>query len=277
MKWKIISDSSCDLMKKDIACDEVDFTTIPFILNIGNEEYIDNENLDVDKMISAMESCATACSSACPSPASWLDEYDDAENAIAITISSNLSGSHNSAVVAKEMVTDQNKKVAILDSRSTGPELVICIEELVKLIKSGLSFDEVVKKANETLAQTKTAFALCSFDNLVKNGRMSRLTGFVARKLGMWGIGIATDQCTISVTGKSRGPEKAISLIIGDMTERGFTGEKVVISHCKNQTFAEKLKSAILEKWQNAEISFRETKGLDSFYAERGGIIIAYK
>ena len=164
MKWKIISDSSCDLMKKDVACDEVDFTTIPFILNIGNEEYIDNENLDVDKMISAMESCATACSSACPSPASWLDEYDDAENAIAITISSNLSGSHNSAVIAKEMVTDQNKKVAILDSRSTGPELVICIEELVKLIKSGLSFDEVVEKANETLTQTRTVFALCSFD-----------------------------------------------------------------------------------------------------------------
>ncbi|MBQ9958236.1 MAG: DegV family protein, partial [Clostridia bacterium] len=113
--------------------------------------------------------------------------------------------------------------------------------------------------------------------NLVKNGRMSRLTGFVARKLGMWGIGIATEQGTISVTGKSRGPEKAISLIIGDMTECGFTGERVVISHCKNEPFAEKLKGAILKKWQNAEISFRETRGLDSFYAERGGIIIAYK
>ena len=277
MKWKIVSDSCCDLMKKEVACDEVDFTTIPFILNIGNEEYIDDENLDVVKMISAMESCATACSSACPSPATWLDEYADAENAIAITISSNLSGSHNSAVIAKEMVTDQNKNLAILDSRSTGPELVICIEEMVKLIKSGLSFDEVVKKANEILAQTKTAFALCSFDNLVKNGRMSRLTGFVARKLGMWGIGIASDQGTIAMKGKSRGPEKAISIIIGDMIERGFTGARAIISHCKNLPFAEKLKSAILEKWQNAEISFRETKGLDSFYAERGGIIIAYK
>ena len=277
MKWKIVSDSCCDLMKKEVACDEVDFTTIPFILNIGNEEYIDDENLDVVKMISAMESCATACSSACPSPATWLDEYADAENAIAITISSNLSGSHNSAVIAKEMVTDQNKNIAILDSRSTGPELVICIEEMVKLIKSGLSFDEVVAKANATLAQTKTAFALCSFDNLVKNGRMSRLTGFVARKLGMWGIGIASDQGTIAIKGKSRGPEKAISIIIGDMTERGFSGERVVISHCKNESFAEKLKSAILEKWQSAEISLRETRGLDSFYAERGGIIIAYK
>ena len=277
MKWKIVSDSCCDLMKKEVACDEVDFTTIPFILNIGNEEYIDDENLDVVKMISAMESCATACSSACPSPATWLDEYADAENAIAITISSNLSGSHNSAVIAKEMVTDKNKNVAILDSRSTGPELVICIEEMVKLIKSGLSFDEVVAKANAPLAQTKTAFAICSFDNLVKNGRMSRLTGFVARKLGMWGIGIASDQGTIAIKGKSRGPEKAISIIIGDMTERGFSGERVVISHCKNESFAEKLKSAILEKWQSAEISLRETRGLDSFYAERGGIIIAYK
>ena len=106
---------------------------------------------------------------------------------------------------------------------------------------------------------------------------MSRLTGFVARKLGMWGIGIASDQGTIAIKGKSRGPEKAISIIIGDMTERGFSGERVVISHCKNESFAEKLKSAILEKWQSAEISLRETRGLDSFYAERGGIIIAYK
>ncbi|MBQ2816000.1 MAG: DegV family protein [Clostridia bacterium] len=277
MKWKIISDSSCDLMKKDVACEEVDFTTIPFILNIGNEEYIDTEDLDTDKMISAMENCSTACGSACPSPANWLNEYKNTENAIAITISSNLSGSHNSAVVAKEMATDENKNVAVLDSRSTGPELAICIEELVKFIKSELPFDEVVKKANEVLAQTKTAFALCSFDNLVKNGRMSRLTGFVARKLGMWGIGIASEQGTISVTGKSRGPEKAISLIINDMIERGFSGARAIISHCKNEHFAAKLKNAILEKWENASVSFLETRGLDSFYAERGGIIIAYR
>ena len=277
MKWKIVSDSSCDLKKQDIACDEVDFSTVPFILNIGDTEYIDDENLNTDNMISAMESCATASSSACPSPATWLNEYEDNENVIAITISSNLSGSYNSAVVAKEMVADENKKVAVLDSRSTGPETAICIEEMAGLIKSGLSFDEVVKKANETLDKTKTAFALCSFDNLVKNGRMGRLTGFVARKLGMWGIGIASSEGTISMKGKSRGPEKAISLIIEDMVERKFSGERAIISHCKNEKFALKLKEKIEEKWSGASVSLLETRGLDSFYAERGGIIIAFK
>ena len=47
MKWNIVADSSCDLMSKDISCDEVGFSTIPFVLNIGGKEFIDDENLNI--------------------------------------------------------------------------------------------------------------------------------------------------------------------------------------------------------------------------------------
>jgi len=278
MKWKIVADSSCDLRRIDISCEEVEFSTIPFILQIGATEYIDDELLDIEKMITDMEKCSTISHSACPSPEAWVREFRESDFSIAVTISSNLSGSYNSAVVAREIVLAEfpNKKIAVLDSRSTGPESAMCIMKIAKLIKEGEEFDSIVKSAQELFDKTSTAFALCSFDNLVKNGRMSRLTGFVARKLGMWGIGAASNIGTIIMRGKSRGMEKAINVIIEEMKEKRFVGGKVIISHCFNEICAQKIKEAIIKMWGSASVLILKTRGLDSFYAERGGVIVAF-
>lgn len=279
MNWKIIADSSCDLRSVDLSCDEFKFTTIPFILKIGETEYIDNETLEIEKMINDMENCSSIGQSACPSPELWAKEFRENDYSIAITISSNLSGSYNSAVVAKEMVLSEfpNKKIAVLDSRSTGPESAMCILKIGKLIKEGKDFDYIIESSEKFLEKTSTVFALCSFDNLVKNGRMNRLTGFVARKLGMWGIGAASEIGTIVMRGKSRGIEKAINLIIDEMKAKKFVGGQVIISHCFNEICAEKVKTAIIKNWKSAQISILKTRGLDSFYAERGGVIVAFK
>lgn len=278
MKWNIVADSSCDLRSTDIACEEVGFSTIPFALRIDDKDYIDSEDMNIPEMIEAMENSKTVCRSSCPSPADFAEQFSVAENTFAITISSNLSGSHNSAVVAKDIVLSESpeKKIEVLDSFSTGPESALCIYKLRDLIKEGHSFEHIASEAREFLKKTKTSFALCSFDNLVKNGRMSKFTGFVARKLGMWGFGIASDIGTIMIKGKSRGPKNALRLIIDDMVERGFNGGLAAISHCANSEMAEKLRAAILEKWNSAKVTILETRGLDSFYAERGGLIIAF-
>ena len=105
---------------------------------------------------------------------------------------------------------------------------------------------------------------------------MSKFTGFVAKKLGMWGIGIASDEGTIAMKAKSRGPVKALSVILDDMLERGFTGGEVAISHCCNEVMAERLRAGILERWKYATVRILRTRGLDSFYAERGGLIVAF-
>lgn len=278
MKFNIVADSSCDLKKKDIDCEEVGFVTVPFSLNVGNEVYVDDEDLNSADLLEAMENCEQASGSACPSPLMWAEEFKKAAHSIAITISSNLSGSFNSAMVGKEMVNSEcpEKKIIVLDSKSTGPEIALCIRNIAQWIKNGEVFESINEKAQNFLKNTRTAFALCSFDNLVKNGRMSKFTGFVARKLGMWGIGIASEEGTIAMKGKSRGEGKALSLLIQDMKERGFTGGEVAISHCYNESMAEKLKNAIMECWENARVTILQTRGLDSFYAERKGLIIAF-
>lgn len=278
MKWNIVADSSCDLRSSDIACSETGFFTVPFILNIDGKDYVDTEDMDVPEMLAAMEYSETASHSACPSPATWADEFEKADNTIAITISSNLSGSYNSALAARDIVLADHpeKKIHILDSKSTGPETALCIKKIAELIKSGHTLESIIETAQKFLDDMHTAFALCSFDNLVKNGRMSRFTGFVARKLGMWGIGIASEEGTIVIKGKSRGPQKALAFIIEDMVERGFSGGIAAISHCQNSEMAKRLKNAIIDRWNEAKVTILETRGLDSYYAERGGLIITF-
>lgn len=278
LKWNIVTDSACDLLHKDIACEEVGFSCVPFSIRIADKEYKDDENLNVLEMLTHMENCPTASGSSCPSPYDWEQEFLKSEQTVVITISGNLSGSLNSALVAKDTVLAKHpeRRIMVLDSRSTGPEIALCVYKIVGWIKDGLDFETINEKAQEFLDKTKTSFALSSFDNLVKNGRMSKLTGFVARKLGMWGIGIASDIGTIAMKGKSRGPKKAVALLLEDMEERGFSGKEVAISHCENEDMVQKLKESILVRWPTAEIKVLKTRGLDSYYAERGGLIISF-
>lgn len=278
MKWNIVTDSSCDLLPADAQDGEVQFSSVPFIISVGKADFVDDERLDTSAMLNAMEQCPEACHTSCPSSQGWIEQFEKADQCIAITISSKLSGSMNSAVIAEEMVLEQypDKKIAVLDSRSTGPELVLCAEEIKRRIESGASFESVVLHATDFLQKTRVMFALSSFDNLVKNGRMSKIAGFVARKLGMWGVGIGSEEGTIAIKGKAHGPAKAASMLLGTMKGNGFCGGKVTISHCQNLAFAEKLKSKIQELWKDCDVHILPTRGLCSYYAERGGLIMSY-
>ena len=278
MKWNIVADSSCDLMKKDVDCEEVGFSTVNFTLRVGNRDYIDDEQLDVLKMLDDMEACPTASSSACPSPDAWAEQFEKAEQSISITISGNLSGSLNSAYAAVDKVMSEHpeKKIALLDSRSTGPEMALCIHHLTEWIQSHHAFETIVEKAEKFLENTKTTFALSSFNNLVKNGRMSKLTGFIAKTFGMWGVGIANEEGKIGMKGKARGTDNVLALILDDLRQRGFQGGEVAISHCYNEKMAEKLRTSVLSYWNSARVTIIKTRGLNSFYAERGGLIVAF-
>jgi DegV family protein with EDD domain len=278
MKWNIVADSACDLMKKDVDCEEVGFSTVNFTLRVGDRVYVDDEQLDILKMLDDMEACPTASFSACPSPDAWADQFEKAEQTISITISGNLSGSINSAKAAVDIVMSEHpdKKIALLDSRSTGPEMALCIYRIAEWIKSGYTFETIVEKAEKFLEDTKTTFALSSFNNLVKNGRMNKLTGFIAKTLGMWGVGIASEEGKIDIKGKARGTAKAIDIILDDLRQRGFQSGEVAISHCYNEDMAERLRAGVLCHWESARVTILKTRGLDSFYAERGGVIVAF-
>ena len=277
MKWNIIADTACDLYNKDINNENINFETIPFSIRIGNEEIIDDENLDVNSLIEKMDACKEPAKTSCPSTGDWYDRFSKEGNVIAITITSKLSGSYNSAIAAKNMILEEepNKNIVVLDSKSTGAEIILIIDRIVELINSGLEFDAVVKEINEFMKKTKVVFALSSFNNLVKNGRMSSTSALIARLFGFVGIGIAKDGEIVMKT-KARGKRHLIEKIIDDIKERGFAAKKIIIDHCQNLNLAQMLEEKIKSIWSDVKVIIKSTRGLCTIYAEKGGLIVGY-
>ncbi len=277
MKWMIVADSSCDLMQLDTDCKEIAYDTVPFQMTLDGVNYVDEKDLDVPSFVSVMEH-AKESHSACPSPETWAQRFEQADRSIAITISSRLSGSYNSAIAAKGMVEEQypEKRIEVIDSVSTGPKLVLLVQLAARMIEENRSFEQVCEACHAMAANVRTIFTLASFHNLVQNGRVSKFAGFIAGKLNIRVIGVGTDEGSIHLKELMRGEKKTLRNIVNCMQEDGYDGSNVAVSQCLNPRLAEDLKAMILEKWQRAKIQILPTRGLDSYYAERDGMIVCY-
>ncbi|MBR5048223.1 MAG: DegV family protein, partial [Erysipelotrichaceae bacterium] len=135
--------------------------------------------------------------------------------------------------------------------------------------------DEIVTRANELVGRLNIVFSLCSFENLVRNGRMNRIVGLIATKLNIWGIGMG-NKGVIDIVGKAKGVRNMVRNVVEHMKNTCADAHRVIISHCLNEETAEMLKQQISEAFPNVSVSVYPTRGLDSFYAERGGVIIGY-
>ena len=210
---------------------------MPLKIRVGDREFVDNAALDVAVMMAEMRNYNGASTTACPSPEEWAEKFLMADRIIAVTISSNLSGSYNSAMIAKEMVLESHpdKKIYVLDSLSTGGEMVLAIRKANELIGQGLEFEDVVKEL-EVVPPPGRFCSLCPADNMVKNGRMSRIVGFVAGKMGMRIVGRGSDEGKLEMLHKTRGETRTLAFILEEMDRRGYQGTPAVISHCFNET-----------------------------------------
>ena len=277
MKWRIVSDSSCDIFELDHKPDDLCFSTVPFVITVDDKDYVDDEDLDVSELVKAMASSKKSFTS-CPSPAEWIREFGDDGDVFAVTISANLSGSYNSACTAREMILEQDpgRNIEILNSRGTGPSLNMIIYKLRELIGRGLSFEEVKTEIHKYMEDHKLIFALSSYHNLVNNGRMPKIAGIVLGHLGLWGVGIASEEGTIKMKKIAKGGRKTLQVIMADLKERIADKGCVVISHCENDEFADKLKKAVQSAYADMEVRIMKTRGLCSYYAEKGGIIVVF-
>ena len=277
MAFRIIADSSCDIFDLDNKPANMYFNTVPFVITVDGSDFVDDEKLDVGELVEAM-AVSKKSHTSCPSPADWIREFGEEGDVFAITISSNLSGSYNSACTAKQMVLENDpfRNIEILDSRGTGPSLSMTIDKLQELISQGLGFEEIKTEIHKFMADHKLIFALSSYHNLVNNGRMPRIAGIVLGHLGLWGVGIASEEGTIKMKKIAKGGRKTLQVIMSDFKERVADKESIVISHCQNELFAHNLKKAIETEYPGKIVKIIPTRGLCSYYAEKGGIIVGF-
>ena len=227
-------------------------------------------------MINHLKTYKGKSGTACPSPQDYVDAFGDADYVFCVVITNALSGSCNSARLAKEEYesTNEDKKVFVVDTLSTGPENGLVVEKLCQFIKSGLAFEDICKEITEYMKHTHLIFSLESLTNLANNGRVSHSVARIAGLLGIRLIGKASDEGTLEPTNKARGEKKAIEVLFKNMQNLGYKGGKVIINHCEGEENAEKLKSTILASYPDADIKIYPNRALCSYYAEVGGLLV---
>ena len=275
MNVKIVADSSANLP----VLAGVSYASVPLKIVTDEQEYVDDATLDTSRMVCDLEAYKGRSGTACPSVGDWLDAFGDAEYIFTIAITSNLSGSHNSALQAKDMYEEMHpdRHVCCLDSLSTGPEMVLVAEKLVEMLDAGMDFDTICHQIPEYMKKTHLLFSLESMDNLAKNGRVSRVVAKAAGILGIRVVGKASDVGTLQQLHKCRGEKKALQTMLEEMEAHGFTGGKVRIAHGLNENGAKALLEVIRSAHPDIEATIVPFGGLCCFYAERGGLMVGFE
>ncbi len=275
MRYKIVADSSCDMFELE----GIDFSSVPLKISTDKKEYVDDQSLDVINMINELKEHKGRSFTSCPNVAEWESAFSDAAFVFAVTITSKLSGSYSSAVMAKQVCEEKNpgQRIFIIDSLSTGPEMVLIINKLRELILKGEDFDDICREIVEYQNRTHLLFILESMHNLVQNGRVSKLVGAAVDVLGIKVIGMASEEGTLEIVKKSRGSGKTIVSFIKELKQLGYNGGRVNISHCLNRKCAEMLREAIISEFKEAAINIYPSRGLCSYYAEKGGILLGFE
>lgn len=278
MSYKIAIDS-CGELLNDWKDDER-IESVPLTLMVGGESIIDDETFDQKDFLKKVAACLECPKSACPSPERYMKAYEcEADHIYAVTLSSELSGSYNSAVLGKSLFLEDNpgKKIHVFNSKSaSGGESLIAMK-IVECEEKGLSFEEVIETVDKYIEEMSTFFVLENLETLRKNGRLSRVKALVASALKIKPVMGSTPEGSICQFDQARGMNKAIVKMVELVGEKGINiHEKIVaITYCNCPERAKMLEEAIRERLNPAKIVVMDTAGVSSMYANDGGVIVA--
>ncbi len=230
-------------------------------------------------MVNYLKNHKGKSTSSCPNPEDWIAAFGDARYIFGVTITSGMSGSYNTAQIAKQLYEEEHpeRHVCIIDSLSAGPGEAILIEKLEELITAGKDFDSICSEITAYQKQTGLLFILQSLTNFANNGRIHPTIAKIVGVLGICIVGKASQEGTLEPLSKCRGMKKSFEAIVEQLRQSGFVNGKIRIAHCFNESGAIELKNTLLEVFTRADIRISKTHGLCSFYAEKGGILLAYE
>lgn len=277
MSYRIVVDS-CGEFTEEMKRDS-HFVHAALHLYIDGEQFVDDESfprLDFIKKMNASPNCPK---SSCPSPESYREAFDcGAEHLYAVTLSAELSGSYNSAVLGRNLYLEDHPdaKIHVFNSCSASVGEMRIAQKIQEYEESGMDFEEIVKAVERFALEMHTYFVLENLENLRKNGRLSAVKAFVASALNIKPVMGATDQGVIIQLCQARGMHKALRKMVETMAAETKNPEEKVLAlcHCNNRERAEYVKEEIQKLLKVKDILILETSGVSTLYAAEGGIIM---
>jgi len=280
MNYKIVVDSSGEFTKEEM--DKLNIVKVPLHISVLGHDFTDDETMDVPKLLTLMKASKEIPKTACPSPQSYYEAIEgDEKDVYIITLSAELSGSYNSACMAKELFEEDNgtdKKIHVINSKSASVAQSLIAFTIASLYTTGQKFDDVVAKIAAFISEQRTFFVLDNLQNLSRSGR---LPAMITKLLDMINIKVfceGNSEGKINLAGFDRGLDKAVNKMVERISNeaKDITDKIMLISYCNCLQRAIELKDKILKKCNFQEIRLYEMGGLSSTYADDGGLIVTF-
>lgn len=279
MTIKIVADSCCEFpaeLKREVTC-----VNVPLILMLGEHTVMDDESFEQKSFLKMVSECKGVPRSACPSPEKYMSAYEGDEDCVfVVTLSSALSGSYNTAVLAKELYEEEHgtdKKIYVFDSKSaSGGEAQVAIKA-AELYRQGKSYEEIVEETEGFIAGMNTYFVLESLDVFRKNGRLSNTKAFAANMLSLKpvckGVNGIVESAAIH-----RGIKNALKKMV-EISLEGIKDTKdriLIINHCNCYERAAGVLADFISRVEFKKTMILDTRGVSTLYASDGGIIVSF-
>lgn len=277
MSYKIVVDSCGELTEEMKASGR--FESVALRIEVGGEQIVDDETFDQATFLKKVAACEECPKSSCPSPERYMESYHcDAERIYVVTLSAELSGSYNSAMLGKNLYEEEygKKDIYVFNSRSASVGETLIAQKIAECEEAGMDFAAVVEKVETYINEQHTYFVLESLETLRKNGRLKGVKALVATALNIKPVMSATEEGNICQIGQARGMKKALIKLVDSLVDTLENPEKKIlgISHCNCPERAETVKALIQEKITVKDIIILDTRGISSVYANDGGIIV---
>ena len=277
MGYRIVVDS-CGEFTEEMQQDP-HFTHAALHLEIDGEQFTDDETFDRVDFLKKVKASPNCPKSSCPSPEVYRAAFDcGKEHLYAVTLSAELSGSYNSAVLGQNLYLEEHPdaKIHVFNSCSASVGETWVAKKIQECEEAGMDFEQVVETVEAYIEEQHTYFVLENLDTLRKNGRLTGLKSLVVSALNIKPVMGSTPEGTICQLDKSRGMKKALAKMAEHVAKDAVKPEEKIlaIAHCNCPERAEAVRKLILEKVKVKDSFIVDTAGISSMYANDGGIIV---
>lgn len=277
MSYKIIVDS-CGELTEEMKASGV-FENVPLTIQVDDNYIVDDETLDQADLLKKIADSPNSPKTSCPSPERYMESYTgDADRVYVVTLSAELSGSYNSAVLGQNLYNEENeeKNIYVFNSRTASVGQTLIAQKIKECEDQGMEFEKVVQTVEDYIESQQTYFILECLDTLKKNGRLTGVKALVATALNIKPIMGSTPQGTICQLDKARGINKALAKMVDRIVNdlHGQEERKLGIAHCNCPERAEIIRKLLLEKSKFADVTIVNTRGISTVYSNEGGVIV---
>ena len=253
MNYKIVTDSTCELTADLVK--HLDIHILPVIVTLGDKQFLDNVDITSKQVFEDMKKGEIYKTSQIP-----LNTYIDVfshyakENipVINVVMSSGISSSYETSVIAVNMVKEEYKDARIytVDSKCCSVEMGIAVKYMAMAAQNGKSYEEILKVLEFCKTNTGVLFTVSDLKYLSRGGRLSKASAFIGNMLNIKPILSVTEDGRLEVIDKVRSSKKVFQYIVdkvrSDIPNEELEKAEMIISYADNEEIAIGMKQEIV-------------------------------